>query len=141
MVYPDLHFRPRLAVINQDQIDQIHLASLEVLERTGVQLTHGRALELLASAGARVQGNRAYIPSVMVEDALRKAPSRVVLGERDGRRAVLLEGDKVWFGPSLDCVEYLDPVTEERRSRDRSTGVYALSKATGLLLQGREQCA
>ena len=115
MAYPDLRFRPRLAVVDQGQIDQIHVASLEVLERTGIQLTHARALELLASAGARVAGDRAYIPSQMVEDALRKAPSRVVLGQRDGRRSVFLEGDKVWFGPSLDCVEYLDPVTEERR--------------------------
>ncbi|MGC8827370.1 MAG: trimethylamine methyltransferase family protein, partial [Anaerolineae bacterium] len=51
----------------------------------------------------------------MVEDALRKAPHRVVLGTRDGQRTVLLEGDKVWFGPSLDCIDYLDPITEERR--------------------------
>jgi trimethylamine--corrinoid protein Co-methyltransferase len=51
----------------------------------------------------------------MVENALRTAPCRVVLGRRGGERSVLLEGDKVWFGPSVDCVEYLDPVTDERR--------------------------
>ena len=115
MAYPDLRFRPRLAVISQDQIDQFHAASLEVLERTGVQLTHARAVELLSSAGARVDGDRVRIPPQMVEDALRKAPDRVVLGTRDGQRSVFLEGDKVWFGPSVDCVEYLDPVTNERR--------------------------
>ena len=39
MLYPDLCFKPRLRVINDDQIEQIHLATLEVLERTGVQIS------------------------------------------------------------------------------------------------------
>ena len=49
------------------------------------------------------------------EDAIRKAPSRVVLANRDGERKVFLEGDKYWFGPSLDCIDYLDPLTDQRR--------------------------
>ena len=115
MIYPNLHFKPRLHVLNDDQITQIHLATLEVLERTGVQITHPRAQELFCGGGARVEGDRVYIPSWMVEDAIQKAPSRVVLGRRDGERSVFLEGDKSWFGPSLDCMDYLDPDTGERR--------------------------
>jgi trimethylamine--corrinoid protein Co-methyltransferase len=114
MVYPDRRFKPRLSVLSTEQIEQIHLATLEVLERTGVQITHPRALELLHGAGARVEGDRVHIPGWLVEDAIRKAPSRVVLGRRDGQRAVFLEGDKVWFGPSLDCIDYLDPISGER---------------------------
>ncbi len=115
MIYENLTFRPRLSVLSEDQGEQLHLATLEVLERTGVQLTHPRALELLHGAGARVDGDRVRIPSWMVEDAVRQAPPRVVLGNRDGRRTVFLEGDKSWFGPSLDCIDYLDPLTDERR--------------------------
>jgi trimethylamine--corrinoid protein Co-methyltransferase len=115
MIYPDLRFKPRLSVLDTEQIKYIHLATLEVLERTGVQITHPQALELLYGAGARVEGNRVHIPSWLVEDAIRKAPSRVVLGRRDGERAVFLEADRVWFGPSLDCIDYLDPITDERR--------------------------
>ncbi|TET88684.1 MAG: hypothetical protein E3J46_04565, partial [Desulfobacteraceae bacterium] len=65
-------------------------------------------------AGASVEGDRVRIPAWMVEDAIRKAPSRVVLGKRNGERSVFLEGDKSWFGPSLDCIDYLDPITDER---------------------------
>ena len=115
MFCPDLRFRPRLSVLSGDQIEQIHQATLEVLERTGVKLTHPRALELLDGAGARVEGDRVHIPSWLVEDAIRKAPSRVVLGNRSCERKVFLEGDKVWFGPSLDCIDYLDPETDVRR--------------------------
>jgi len=115
MVSPELKFRPRLSVLNEAQIEQIHQATLELLERTGVQVTHGRALELLHGAGARVDGKRARLPAWMVEDAVRKAPSRIVLANRQGERKVFLEGDKYWFGPSLDCLDYLNPLTDERR--------------------------
>jgi trimethylamine--corrinoid protein Co-methyltransferase len=111
---PQLHFKPRLRVINDDQIKQIHMAALEVLERTGVKMTHPRGLEVFDGAGARVEGDRVRIPAWLVEDAVRKAPSRVVLGDRSGKRAVTLEGDTSWFGPSLDCIDYLDPITDER---------------------------
>lgn len=111
---PELNFKPKLQVINEDQIKQIHMATLEVLERTGVKMTHPRGLELLDGAGARVEGERVRIPAWLVEDAIRKAPSRLVLGNRDGKRAVILEGDNSWFGPSLDCIDYLDPITDER---------------------------
>jgi trimethylamine--corrinoid protein Co-methyltransferase len=111
---PELYFKPKLQVINDDQIKQIHMATLEVLERTGIKMTHPRGLELLDGAGAKVDGDRVRIPAWLVEDAIRKAPSRVVLGKRDGERSVVLEGDKSWFGPSLDCLDYLDPLTDER---------------------------
>jgi trimethylamine--corrinoid protein Co-methyltransferase len=114
MQIPELHFKPKLQVINDDQIRQIHMATLEVLERTGVKMTHPRALELLDGAGARVEGDRVRMPAWMVEDAIRKAPSRVVLGNRNGERCVFLEEDKSWFGPSLDCIDYLDPITDAR---------------------------
>ena len=114
MQIPELHFKPKLQVINDDQIRHIHIATLEVLERTGVKMTHPRGLELLDGAGARVDGDRVRIPAWMVEDAIRKAPSRVVLGNRNGERSVFVEEDKSWFGPSLDCIDYLDPITDER---------------------------
>jgi len=114
MFTDELYFKPQLRVINDVQIKQLHVASLEVLERVGIKLTHPKALELLSSAGARVQKDRVRIPSWMVEDAIRKAPSRIVLGKRTGERAVYLERDKSYFGPSLDCIDYMDPETHKR---------------------------
>ena len=114
MYTDELYFKPRLQVINDDQIRQIHMSSLEVLERTGIKITHPEALDLLSSAGAIVAGDRVRIPSWMVEDAIRKAPARIVLGKRTGERTVFLERDKSYFGPSLDCIDYMDPATGER---------------------------
>lgn len=114
MFTDELYFKPKLQVVNEKQIEQLHMASLEVLERTGIKLTHPKALELLAGAGARVDGDRVRIPSWMVEDAIRKAPKRIVLGKRTGERTVTLERDKSYFGPSLDCIDYMDPATHTR---------------------------
>jgi len=57
-------------MLDAGQIEQIYMATLNVLEHTGVQITHPRALELLHSAGARVDGDRVRIPAWMVEDAI-----------------------------------------------------------------------
>ncbi|MGA9476134.1 MAG: trimethylamine methyltransferase family protein [Desulfobacterales bacterium] len=114
MATNELYFKPRLQVINEAQIAQLHEATLDVLQRTGVKITHPRALEILSAAGARVNGGRVKMPGWLVEDAIRKAPSRIVLGTRTGKRNVFLELDKSFFGPSLDCVDYMDPKTHAR---------------------------
>ena len=114
MTTDELHFKPKLKVISDEQIARIHEATLEVLERTGFKITHSRALEVLADNGARVQGDRVRLPAWMVENAVRKAPSRLVLGTRTGKRNVFLEGDKSFFGPSLDCIDYMDPALPHR---------------------------
>jgi trimethylamine--corrinoid protein Co-methyltransferase len=113
--YPELHIRPSLKVLSKDQIEQIHMATLEVLERTGVQITDPKALELLDGAGATVKGNRVRIPARLVEDAINTAPSSFTLGKRYGESALVLEKNKNWYGAGLDCMEYLDPFTDERR--------------------------
>lgn len=114
MTTDELFFKPQMRVINDAQIEQIHMASLEILERTGIKMTHPKGLEILSGSGARVDGDRVRIPSWMVEAAIRRAPSRLVLAKRTGARTVYLERDKSFFGPSLDCLDYMDPQTHVR---------------------------
>jgi len=114
MTSDELHFKPRLQVIDQDQIEQIHSATLDVLEYTGVDIPHAGALEILHDSGAKVEGKRVRMPSWLVEEVIRKAPSRIILGTRTGKRTINLERDKTFFGTSLDCVDYLDPATHVR---------------------------
>ena len=103
-------FKPKLKVISNEQIKKIHSATLEVLERTGVKMTHPRGLELLDGAGARVDGDRVRIPAWLVEEAIRKAPSRIVLGKRNGDRTNPLS-KQISRGPIHDnllCSSCLD---------------------------------
>jgi trimethylamine--corrinoid protein Co-methyltransferase len=108
---------PQLRVLSDTQIYEIYLTVLEVLERTGVEVFDQECLDLLAGAGARVEGKkRVRIPSYLVEDALKSAPRRVALSTRDGERKVFLEDSKVYFGTGSDCPYILDSFTGERRT-------------------------
>lgn len=51
MMSDEIYFKPRLQVISQEQIEQIHCATLDVLERTGVDIPHAGALEILSDSG------------------------------------------------------------------------------------------
>lgn len=107
--------KPRLKAFRRKELAQVHEATLEVLKRTGVKVTHPGILSILAEAGARVEGNRVRISAHMVESALQTAPSHIALSMRNGKQDVMLRGNKSWMGPSLDCLDYLDPITSERR--------------------------
>ena len=113
--YSELNNRPALAILSREQIEQIHLATMQVLERTGIQISHPRALRLLKASRAKVEGNRVRIPAAMVEAAIQQSPAHFTLGKRCGEKAIDLQDHKSWYGAGLDCVDYLDPITDERR--------------------------
>jgi trimethylamine--corrinoid protein Co-methyltransferase len=116
-----------LNLISPDQCEEIYLAALEVLERVGVNVFEPEALELLAASGARVQGERAWIPDWLVRRALSTAPSRIAIGRRgSGRpgkgdaaapieRAMLLERGRIYFGTGSDTQFTCDISSGERR--------------------------
>ena len=107
---------PRFGVLTEQQMADIHSASLEILWRTGSRMYSQEALELLRKAGADVtDGNLVRIPPHLVEWALRTAPPRVILANRNGERTVVLEGNKTYYGTGSDCPNILDHETGERR--------------------------
>ena len=78
---------PQFAVLSETQLQDIHLAALEILRRTGMRYHHHEALELLAQAGAFVSdGNLVKFPAFMVEEAVASVPGRIVMCDRDGSR-------------------------------------------------------
>jgi trimethylamine--corrinoid protein Co-methyltransferase len=107
---------PRLRKLSDDQVERLHHASLEILERTGVRLFDPQALELLKKKGIQVEDdNRVYIPAGLVEWALSVAPKRTVLCDRHGKRVMPLERHNVFYGPGSDCPNVIDVRTGERR--------------------------
>jgi len=107
---------PSFHKLSIDQLERIHFASLEILERTGVRLFVPEAVDLLKAAGAEIsQGDHVRIPSHLVDWALNVAPKRVVLANRHGNRVMPLERKNVFYGPGSDCPNVIDFNTEERR--------------------------
>jgi trimethylamine---corrinoid protein Co-methyltransferase len=107
---------PQFSLLSDSQLEDIHLAALEVLRRTGIRFHHPEAVDMLKHAGAFVSdGNLVKFPTRMVENALSSTPGRVIMCDRNGKQAVFLEGRKVNFGTGSDCLNLLDPETGEHR--------------------------
>jgi hypothetical protein len=88
-----------LRVLSDDQIHAIHAASLDVLAHTGCLVPVVEARDLLAGAGAAVEGDRVYIKDETVEWALGNLQP-VTLYNRLGESALPAEGRP--FGALVD---------------------------------------
>lgn len=105
---------PQFAVLSETQLQDLHLAALELLRKTGVRFFHEEALAMLGDAGAFVSdGNLVKFPARLIEEAVASVPSRIIMCDRHGQPAVYLEGQKVNFGTGSDCLNLLDAKTGE----------------------------
>ena len=115
------------------QIQRLHEASLEILERTGVTVAHERALSMLEDAGARVEGQRVRMPAGMVEAALDLAPKAVDVYDRAGKHVVMrLGGRNCYFGTGSDLPATIDPETGAHRRSCKADVARAARLCDGL---------
>ncbi|HBW36222.1 trimethylamine methyltransferase family protein [Desulfosporosinus sp. BICA1-9] len=88
--------RPTLATLVPEEIEKIKAASLEILERTGVNIDHIEAREVLQAAGAKVEGERVYFPPKLVMEAIAKAPRQFTIHARNPSKNITVgAGDPV----------------------------------------------
>lgn len=110
-------FRPRLKVLNKEQVDAIHAAALEILATLGVKMEHPGALAMLKSAGCEVFNNDwVKIPAKLVEDAIKSAPKKFTLYDQNGNPAMPLENGNSFYGTGSDTNSTIDVKTGERRN-------------------------
>ena len=107
----------RFEVFTEDELTDIHLGTLEVLERTGVYVEDEEARGVFADAGAEVDAEKGVvrIPPHVVEQAIRTAPSKVVLAGRNPKHDIVLEAGRVGFTNFGEGVLIIDPATGELR--------------------------
>ncbi|HIZ76274.1 MAG TPA: trimethylamine methyltransferase family protein [Firmicutes bacterium] len=106
-----------LNVFSEEECERIHLATLELLETTGVFCESERAIEIFEAGGCRVDHEKKIvkIPAWLVEDSVRKAPPRVLMAGRDPKNDVVLESGRVNFLTFGQGIMVIDPYTGERR--------------------------
>ncbi len=106
---------PNFELWSEEQLHELHLASLKILENTGVVVHDAEALKLLKDAGAFVEENVAKIPAHMVEDAIKSAPSRVTITGLDEKKQLNLYRNNVYYGLGTDLPSFTDPYTGKIR--------------------------
>ncbi len=78
---------PQFHILSDKQIEELHFATLQILERAGVTPECQAAIDILGNAGADVSNpNRVKIFLYMVEQALRTAPKSITLYTRGGNQ-------------------------------------------------------
>jgi trimethylamine--corrinoid protein Co-methyltransferase len=104
-------------LFSDSELQEIHLATLEVLRRTGVLVDDAESRELLREAGCPVtKEGLVRFPAAVVERALQTVPSRVVLCDRYGAPRMHLEGNRTYFGTGSDLPNTRDLATGARRA-------------------------
>jgi trimethylamine--corrinoid protein Co-methyltransferase len=107
----------KLSVFSETDLDDIHRATLEVLDRTGVHVEHDEAFDIFSDGGCAVDRDRGLvkIPPHVVEDAIRSAPAKLVLCGRDPANDIVLEAGRVAFTNFSEGVQVVDQETGELR--------------------------
>lgn len=100
----------KLQILDEGEIEAIHLASLRLLEEVGIKVYNDNALKILSDNGAEVDFTKkiVYIPQSLVKEALTKAPSSIKLYGRLKKHEVVLGGDNVTFNPGSSALYILD---------------------------------
>jgi len=106
-----------LNILTDDELEEIHLGTLELLAQTGVWMEDDEALDLMARAGAQVdrETKRVRIPPHVVEEAIRTSPSKVSVAGRDPKNDLVLESTRIHFTNFSEGVMINDPYTGENR--------------------------
>jgi trimethylamine--corrinoid protein Co-methyltransferase len=92
------NFEP-VRVLTESQIEQIHTATLNVLDEVGFKYESEKALKVLDEHGARVDYDTmtAKLPTSLVEWAIDKTPSSFYLKARDESKSVRFGGNTLYF--------------------------------------------
>src|SRR5262245_5743177 len=92
-------YRP-LEVLNSDQLEAIHEASLRILEEIGMDFLDEESLGVLREAGAEVEpgSQRVRFDRGLVMASVAKAPSEFALHARNPAHSLTTGGTHVNFG-------------------------------------------
>ncbi len=111
---PSPRITPRLTVLTQDEIHQVHTCILQVLAEVGVRVDSPHARQIFASnPDALVDGDRVRLEAELVEWAIHSAPEQIKVYNRRGVHLFTLGENHTRFGIGVTNLYYQDPLTDD----------------------------
>ena len=102
--------------LSKSDLEQIHEATLDILETIGIRSASDRFLDKCAELGLNVKDGVVYFPRDIVNKALKDAPSKFTLYSRNGKHDVELGAEgKVWTQTCIGSPFINDIETGERK--------------------------
>lgn len=94
--------RPRLQLLNPEQMNEVHRYSIRILEDTGIEVESKTALEIFGqSDGVKIRNGVVHIQGELIDHAINQAPSSIEVFNKTGDSAFQLgkkQGDETRFG-------------------------------------------
>jgi trimethylamine---corrinoid protein Co-methyltransferase len=84
-----------MRAISDDELESIHIASLQVLEEIGIDFLLPEACDRLKAAGASVDGQRVRFERALIEERIKTIPSSFTLHARNPERSVGVGGTEI----------------------------------------------
>lgn len=93
-----MNLKGSLKLLNKKDLEDIHTSTLEILEKVGVRFTVPEAREIFFKAGFKLEKDVVKFKPKDIEDALKKAPSRILRKGLSSKWDVELGDENVYFG-------------------------------------------
>jgi trimethylamine--corrinoid protein Co-methyltransferase len=94
--------------LTQHQVEQVHEASMQILAKVGIDFRYPPALAVLKKGGARIDGERVFLPERLVEEQVKKAPAEFTLYARNSDFDVVIGGNHMAFVPGYGAAFVTD---------------------------------
>ncbi len=109
---------PLFRIFTEEDLNAIHLGTLNVLAKTGIRIVHGdEVLSMLKENGCTVDFERKVVlfPPYLVEETLRKTTKTEVVHGRNPKYDYKLDGRHIYFVTDTETTSTVDLDTGERR--------------------------
>lgn len=104
-----------MKILTDDQIWEIRQAAFDIIEKVGFKCEHKIVQKMMKQAGAWIKGNNIKIPKYIVQKCLETTPKGWTIYDRNGNRALEVEGRKSHYGTSTASPFTRDAFTGEIR--------------------------
>jgi trimethylamine--corrinoid protein Co-methyltransferase len=99
-----------LTILSDEDIQQVHAATLQVLEEVGLWLPNQEVIEILEGSGAKVDFEKQIVryPADMVTSAINKFPDSITWYARNPDNTIRLDGTRTHFSMPDSALHIID---------------------------------
>jgi len=110
--------RLKLDILTPDDVQRLHEATLQIIEKTGLRFPSKRALAIWGKHGAQVDHDTMVVkaPRELIEEAIKLCPPDYTLAARDQEQDLPLDGNHVYIGTDGCGVQIIDLNSGELRT-------------------------
>ena len=113
MVYSST-VRPEMTVLSDEQIQRVHVYSLQILAETGIRVDSQRALQIFSKAqGVNIDGDRVRIQPELVDWAIKTVPHTIDIYTRKRDFSFSVGRDSTRFGVGVTNLFYQEPDSDD----------------------------